>query len=1299
MATLVAKQGPLSSQNQHAPRARNPSKVFRKRKFYLNRDEEKLEKDNALLLDVTELPNKKQKLCSEPGVSRGKRTVSEHTKVAIRKEDARLSGGSGEKIKTTEKPKRTMIKSQRTKTVAKQTMTVKESEGSCSRIASKGHYRSVERRLSDMIWNELMSDDEEEESEKEEEEAEEGDEEYYPGSLTKFEMPLNEALNSLRNSEKFLRNSNKGKVLRKGPSRNKGNDKVLLGGNSQTKRMPDKVNLEQCPGNSSKKMTHKGDNTMNKVEYGSEEKRGVCKKKPCFSKVGKKMPWTREIQGSETKRAAANLNGKQCLGTSRKKKISQGDSTMDKVDESEDEWEEKPSLSNDGKKNQGIYEVDAENRRTSVRRATATFKRYGHDYYVGEWEDDTDEYEVFPISDEPHIPSNTRSQRSDVSHEPKPKNSLKDIIKDSGRLPACSSFPSWARAKLKGEQCVTPSKKKIPQEYSTMDKVDESEDEWNVCKEKPSLSKNGKQKQGVHGKDPENKRTSVRHAAASFKRYDHDYFDGEWEDDTEEYEVSPTSDERFIPSNTRSQRSDVSHELKPKDSIKDTINNSGKLFACSSLPSSSSSSGSTISRSRIDRSTKMKVNCHQCRRSDRRIVVPCRKCKEKFYCIQCIREWYPELEEEEVSEVCPYCRGKCNCNLCLHSSGMLKTSRRDLTDREKIEHLHYLIITLLPFLKEFHQEQIQEIDMESSIRGVSSSSVEIKQSLCYNDERVYCNNCSTSIVDLHRSCPDCSYELCLSCCQELREGKFPGYSYEAVFQYSNRGHDYMHGGDPQPESFHNMEIRWDQNKPITWVANYDGNIMCAPVEMGGCGNCVLELKHLLPKNWISTLEAKAERILIQCNFSQMISQPTCRTDDPELLHRAASRVGSDDNCLYSITAKDAMEDDALLHFRRHWAKGEPVIVRNVLEHTSGLSWEPMVMWRALCESTDSKILTSMSEVKAIDCLAGCQVEINTRKFFKGYTEGRRYENFWPEMLKLKDWPPSDKFEDLLPRHCDEFISALPFQEYTDPRIGILNLAVKLPDGVLKPDLGPKTYIAYGVTEELGRGDSVTKLHCDMSDAINILTHTSEMAISDEQQSAIEILKQKHRAQDERERLEREGDEYPMKMSSEIKREDKTSDDTEMTGGALWDIFRREDVPKLEEYLLKHAKEFRHTYCCPVDQVFHPIHDQTFYLTLEHKRKLKEEYGVEPWTFEQKLGEAVFIPAGCPHQVRNLKSCTKVAADFVSPENIQECLRLTVEFRKLPKGHKAREDKLEIKKMIIHAINQVVTDLEQLTYIV
>lgn len=46
----------------------------------------------------------------------------------------------------------------------------------------------------------------------------------------------------------------------------------------------------------------------------------------------------------------------------------------------------------------------------------------------------------------------------------------------------------------------------------------------------------------------------------------------------------------------------------------------------------------------------------------------------------------------------------------------------------------------------------------------------------------------------------------------------------------------------------------------------------------------------------------------------------------------------------------------------------------------------------------------------------------------------------------------------------------------------------------------------------------------------------------------------------------------------------------------------------------------------------PIHDQCFYLTADLRKRLLEEYGVQGYTIAQCVGDAIFIPAGAPHQV-------------------------------------------------------------------
>uniref|UniRef100_A0A8W8J2X6 JmjC domain-containing protein n=1 Tax=Magallana gigas TaxID=29159 RepID=A0A8W8J2X6_MAGGI len=106
----------------------------------------------------------------------------------------------------------------------------------------------------------------------------------------------------------------------------------------------------------------------------------------------------------------------------------------------------------------------------------------------------------------------------------------------------------------------------------------------------------------------------------------------------------------------------------------------------------------------------------------------------------------------------------------------------------------------------------------------------------------------------------------------------------------------------------------------------------------------------------------------------------------------------------------------------------------------------------------------------------------------------------------------------------------------------------------------------------------------------------------------------------------------------------------------------------------------------------PIHDQSWYLDVELQNRLYKEYGVLGYTIVQCMGDAVFIPAGAPHQVKNLHSCIKVAEDFVSPEHLNHCFSLTQEFRLLSDTHTNHEDKLQVKNIMYHAVKDALAVL-------
>lgn len=160
---------------------------------------------------------------------------------------------------------------------------------------------------------------------------------------------------------------------------------------------------------------------------------------------------------------------------------------------------------------------------------------------------------------------------------------------------------------------------------------------------------------------------------------------------------------------------------------------------------------------------------------------------------------------------------------------------------------------------------------------------------------------------------------------------------------------------------------------LQWKSSVDGTIPCPPKDIGGCDNGTLELKTIMPADYVVNMLEKAQKIY-EINGSDHIPETSTKCWMCNDAREEAVNEKSDASNLGIPRATDIQAQD-MKHFQFHWSKGEPIIVSDVLSTSSGLSWEPMVLSRAFHDIKKSGKRSRSCEVNAIDCLNWSEVSI------------------------------------------------------------------------------------------------------------------------------------------------------------------------------------------------------------------------------------------------------------------------------------------------------------------------------------
>ncbi|CAF1023231.1 unnamed protein product [Adineta ricciae] len=518
--------------------------------------------------------------------------------------------------------------------------------------------------------------------------------------------------------------------------------------------------------------------------------------------------------------------------------------------------------------------------------------------------------------------------------------------------------------------------------------------------------------------------------------------------------------------------------------------------------------------------------------------------------------------------------------------------------------------------------------------------------------REVCDECYTTLFNHHYMCKQCGYMTCIEC-------------YSQLSQLTIEKRKKLKRACTHDDSFSLSEF-------IPWSV------------MLKLRNGVVDYLSRLKLDYTLKLynAAKSEHLSAFLKSLKMKRSHDARDVQKKWL---SSDCNNDSNIEFYCNGRlpvfnEWISENAKQFFRKVWSTSCPVLVKQVHKNLSKTLWQPDAFKEHMIDHRETPALWDCETL--IPILTNETILTNFWDGFERLNIRLRDEqhNDRPRILKLKDWPTKKDFASVFPVLLHDLMNNIPFSEYTKRSYvyngvtyhgGALNIVERLPSCLVKPDLGPKLYIAYSqLTSQATKKAGTTNLHIDVSDAVNVLVYVGIGGQGDDGADKEEEIRQV-----EAEILDSNIDEAQLQRLRNGERP-----------GALWHLFRSDDAKKIREYIGRAHRK------APGSDT---IHDQTAYLEKEDLEKLREWSKVESYPVLQFLGDAVFIPSGAPHQVKNLHSCIKIAEDFVSPENLDRCLITTNEFRNLSETHTNHADILQcscmFKQQITIDVNVVVAD--------